>query len=79
MSRLVERPVKVVVKDGVPYMVVDRDVQRKVSVVIDSWDEVGKWWEDEPEHHVFRVVMVDGAVFDLDHSADEWMVYRVLD
>lgn len=70
---------KVVVKDGVPFIVVDRDEQRKISVVIDSWDEVGKWWEHDPEHHVFRVVMVDGAVLDLDHSADEWMIYRVLD
>ena len=78
MSRLVERPIKVVAKDGVPHIVVDRGEQRKVSVVIDSC-EVGKWWENEPEHHVFRVVMVDGAVLDLDHSGDEWMIYRVLD
>ena len=79
MSRLVERPVKVVVKDGVPVIVVDRGEQRKVSVIIGAWDEVGKWWEDEPEHHVFRVVIVDGVVLDLDHTGDTWMSYRVLD
>ena len=79
MSRLVERPVTVVAKDGVPCTVVDRGEQRRVSVVIDSWDEVGKWWENELEHHVFRVVMVDGAVLDLDHTGDTWMIYRVWD
>lgn len=52
-----------------------------VQEVIDSWIEIGEWWNGEPETRWYRVQTHDRGVFEL-YSPTEtvaWRLWKVLD
>lgn len=79
LSRLVNRPIQVIVRNGIPDIVVDADSSSRIIEVIDEWREMGNWIQGEPEHHVWRVVTDNNAIMDIEEVETKWSIYRILD
>jgi len=45
------------------------------------WYRRGRWWQDEPERHFFRVMTTDGITLDLCHDpgTGKWSIALVHD
>lgn len=60
-----------------------RTRKRRVVRVLESWREVGPWWEagSGADRLVFRVLLAGGAVVDLalERTSGEWIVAGVVD
>lgn len=53
---------------------------QRVTAILDTWQDVGEWWEAEPEKTFWRVQVADGGIFELWHDVTgQWAVYRVWD
>jgi len=77
MSKLVNQPVEVMLKDGFP----SRFFFRKpffIRHIQEYWREVGEWWLGEPERIVYQVV-TDYGLNELHYTPEEncWILYRL--
>lgn len=82
MSRLVDSPIQPPVLDAGRRPLYFRWAGRRyrVATVIDSWEDIGAWWDRERPKRFWRVETREGEVFDLwQDAAGEWAVYRVWD
>lgn len=54
----------------------------RVDVILDEWEGMGKWWNEDPpeERSIFRV-RAEGGVYELDYrrSQGRWYLYRIYD
>lgn len=81
MARLIGRPVTVrLAADGAP-QAFHHKVWHRVAQVLDSWREVGQWWDQEQETITYRVTTERGGVFELTHLPAEqrWVLYKSYD
>ena len=64
MTRIVNRPIEMVDQDewGNPRKFRDRDTFHTVVNVIDKWKEAGKWWEEEAQRDMYKVVADHGVL-----------------
>lgn len=82
MSRHYDRPVECEADAaGQPTRFRWRGVVYHVVEVIDSWIEVGEWWNGEPETRWYRVATHDRGVFELYRptGGGEWRLWKVID
>lgn len=79
MSRIVNRPIQVIVRYGEPYIITDGENTYTVESVLDKWVESGAWWDGEPERSVFRVLTTEQFMFDVERVAEKWSIYKVWD
>ncbi|HOA71257.1 MAG: DUF6504 family protein [Bacillota bacterium] len=79
MSKIVDQPVLVVCENGTPKRFFWIKKWITVKAVIDKWNEVGRWWEDEKEKTFFRVLAGEGGVYELYLNQKHWNLYRVFD
>jgi hypothetical protein len=60
-----------------------RTTKRRIVRMLESWREVGRWWEgeDSVDRLVYRVLLEGGAVVDLalEKSSSEWLLVGVVD
>ncbi|QUL98778.1 MAG: hypothetical protein IMF26_01475 [Candidatus Fermentithermobacillus carboniphilus] len=79
VTKIVDQPVLVVVEKGKPkrFFWVKRWVN--VAGIIDKWNEVGRWWEDEKEKVFFRVLAAEGGIYEIYSDKKRWNLYRVYD
>lgn len=77
MSKLIRKPITVVTKTGMPASFFYR-FSRPVEAVQDHWREQGRWWSQEEELHVYKVVS-QNTFFELHHRphSDQWILYRI--
>ncbi len=54
--------------------------RRPVDSIQEYWREKGRWWKQEPELHVYRVVS-EGTLFELHYFPDtaQWVLHRMYD
>lgn len=83
MTRMVNRPVEVTLgAGGLPIDFQLKGFKRiRVSEVLDSWLEIGRWWEQEGEQTTYRVITEEGGVHELtcDSTAKRWILYKSYD
>lgn len=79
MSKIVDQPILVVVEKGRPkrFFWIKRWIN--ISFIIDKWNEVGRWWENEEEKVFFRVLTFEGSMYEIYSSKKRWSLYRVYD
>lgn len=55
--------------------------RHRVLEVLDSWQERGRWWEQETERITYRVSTEGGGIFELtwDPAAKRWQLYKAYD
>jgi hypothetical protein len=53
----------------------------RVAKILDSWRDVGEWWNAEPELWFWRVQGMEQGVYELawDPQNDRWWLYRIYD
>lgn len=80
MSRLVHRLIEVeTLPHGEPVFIRDGPNSYQVSVVLDSWAEMGEWWRGEGLRKVFRVLTEEQGLFDIECVEKKWFLYKVWD
>lgn len=82
-AKLFNRTVRVkTAADGSP-LVFYFQGRRKVALVLDTWREVGEWWEGqcEGERTVYRVETDSGGVYELGyrHGDAQWVLFKAYD
>lgn len=51
-----------------------------VTEILDTWADVGAWWDAEPERVFWRVQLAGGGIVELCRDAGgNWTLYRVWD
>ncbi|WP_035485339.1 hypothetical protein [Alicyclobacillus contaminans] len=80
MSRIVQRPIRIHRwRNGKPLCFSDGPVVHRVREVIDSWSEMGNWWDGEGGRTMLRVWTDAEAAFDLECVEERWFIYRIWD
>lgn len=79
MSKLIQASVDVTAEQGWP-MFFFYQKKRRVERIFDFWREQGRWWQQEQELHIFKVV-ADGSLFELHYlpQSAAWQLYRIYD
>lgn len=80
MTRLVKRSIVVETWcENLPFSFWDGEVFHQVDTYIDSWQEVGKWWDGEKNRKMVRVYTNRHQVFDLEGNNHSWGIYKIWD
>jgi len=82
MSRILNRPVKVVTgPGGCPRLFYWKQRWQKVSGVLEEWRDTGRWWEQEGEKVFYQVETEAHSLYELflDLGEQKWTLYRVYD
>lgn len=82
MSKLIDRPIPrpMLGRERQPLLFTWRGQQYRVREVLDTWRDIGAWWEGEAEREYWRVETEDGGVWELWRNASgQWGLYRVYD
>ncbi|HHW06948.1 MAG TPA: hypothetical protein GXX34_05365 [Clostridia bacterium] len=81
MSRVLECPVKVRLKEGKPAGFGWRGTYYPIQRILDCWKDAGCWWEGENTKIFYRVIAVQGSIFEiyLDTRQDAWFIYKIYD
>lgn len=82
MTRIVNQPIAQprLGPDGGPASFRWARRTHRVAAVLDSWQDIGAWWEAESEKRFWRVEVEGGGIFELwQDQAGQWAVYRVWD
>lgn len=82
MARIMNKPADVVTgPGGRPVAFRWSGGRYRVREVLDYWLEAGRWWEQESEKATWRVVTVEGGVFELTFEAvgKQWLLYKAYD
>ncbi|WP_198854208.1 hypothetical protein [Alicyclobacillus sp. SO9] len=65
--------------NNLPFSFWDGDVLHQVDTYIDSWQEMGNWWDGERNRKMLRVYTNRHQVFDLEGSENNWGIYKIWD
>jgi hypothetical protein len=90
MSRLINQPVQMTMVPGdaaigfgpAPSTFIWRGARYRVLELLESWEEIGRWWEKEPSATAWRVRVQHGGVMELVRlhaQPPEWRLMRVFD
>ena len=82
MSRLIHHPLQVVEGEvHKPLKILWQKRWVNVTLVLDRWYDVGKWWEGEAEKLFFRVQLEGNRVWEVffDHEQKSWNLYKIYD
>lgn len=81
MARLIGQPVTVRAGPGGEPAAFYYRQWHVVAALLDSWREVGQWWDGEDETITYRVVTRGGGVFELTHTPAQrrWLLYKAYD
>lgn len=80
MTRIVRRPITVDRwNNHIPAAFWNHQEFHRVVDCIDSWIEMGAWWDGEQPRRVVRVYTDLHQVFDLEGIGENWFIYRVWD
>lgn len=82
MSRLLHQPVAVRCdRHGLPLSFRWRRSSREIQEILDSWLEVGSWWQGEKPKAFFQVRTGTGGCYTLYQELPngEWYLYRIED
>lgn len=79
MSKIIDQPVLVITDRDVPKRFFWFKRWVKVSEIMDAWKEVGRWWEEDQEKTFFRVVSVEGGIYEVYSEKRRWNLYKVYD
>lgn len=82
MSRRYDQPIVCTTNAaGRPVAFSFRGRRYRIVEVVDSWLEVGEWWEGEPETEWLRIVTHDRGTFEIYSPTPEpgWRLWRILD
>ncbi len=82
MTRIINRPADVSMgPGGAPVAFRFERTRHQVRMVLDSWCEAGRWWEQETEQHTYRVATRDGGIFELTFTPakKQWHLYKAYD
>lgn len=82
MSRHYDRPIECESdRAGRPVRFRWRGTWYRVARLLDTWIEVGEWWNGEPETTWYRVETTDRGVFELYTPTDAvaWRLWKVID
>jgi hypothetical protein len=68
MSRLIDQPIQVtsrpshLARSPEPVAFTWRGTRYRVTEILDTWEEAGRWWEQEPPATSWRVRVHSGGV-----------------
>jgi hypothetical protein len=82
MPRQINQVITVTLVQDRPATFTWRRSRYTVAEVLDRWDEIGRWWEQEAELVVWRVMTPDGGVFELAMKRTqppEWRLMAIYD
>ncbi|NPV70066.1 MAG: hypothetical protein HPY55_05410 [Firmicutes bacterium] len=79
MSKVVNQPVLVITDAQVKPAKFFWRRWFRVSRIMDTWAETGRWWEGEPERVIYRVISDGGMVAELEACAGRWVLYKIYD
>ena len=80
MSKLINRPLWVKTKDGLPSQFSIGGRQIQIDSIADHWKEIGRWWEGDEEREFFRVETAGGGyILSLNIPTQRWFLYKILD
>lgn len=82
MPRIIDQPIAVTLgPNREPLMFTWRRQRYQVAEVLDSWREVGAWWDKEGEKTTFRVRTRSNGMFELtfDLGQGRWYLYKAYD
>jgi hypothetical protein len=81
MSRIINRPVDVVIDDlQRPMRFLWRGKWIPVGSIVRRWREVGRWWQGEGESTFYTIVSKDLSIYELSNSSqDGWQLVRIYD
>jgi hypothetical protein len=81
VARIVNRPISVTLKGGIPTEFLCASERHVVEEVLDTWLEQGRWWEQEHETQTWRVHTARGGVFEImqDLVTQKWVLYKAYD
>lgn len=80
MSKLIDRPLWIKTKGGLPFRFSIGGRHLQVEQILDHWRETGRWWEGEEEREFFRVEAGEGGyIVYLNRATGRWFLYKVLD
>ncbi|NLY11739.1 MAG: hypothetical protein GX020_08675 [Firmicutes bacterium] len=79
MSKFVNKPVRVIAKNGIPEQFYYHKEYR-VEGIQEQWRESGQWWLEESPIHIYRVIAAK-SVFELHFfpKTNQWLLYRIED
>ena len=68
-------------KYGLPRHFTWRGKKHHIKQIGGHWYRRGRWWQDEPERHFFRIMTTDGITLDLCHDpgTGKWSIALVHD
>ena len=80
MSRRVDEPVVVQLRDTRPVAFIWQGRRRIVREIVEEWQEAGRWWEGEGERRFVRLLTTDSACELYCHlPSGQWYLHRILD
>lgn len=79
LSKIVDQPVLVIAEQGKPKRFFWFKKWVNVKNIMDVWKEIGCWWEGDFEKLCFRVLSVDGGMYEVYAKEKEWSLYKVYD
>lgn len=88
MSRLIDQPIQVTSRPSLlartpePIAFPWRGSRYRVTEILDTWEEAGRWREEESPRTAFRVQTEGGGVFELVRlhtEPPEWRLIRIWD
>jgi len=82
MSKLINEPI--VTHESGPDIVsafIWRKRVYRVQEILSRWHEPGKWWDNEPVRHYYRVSAenTSSGVYELCNIDGKWFLHRVID
>ncbi|MGI6552561.1 MAG: DUF6504 family protein [Bacillota bacterium] len=80
MGRILDRPLAVQEKEGIPASFRWNGRRYPVEKIIDAWKDTGCWWENEGSKIFYRV-MAQKGVFEIyrDLKKNAWFLYKIYD
>lgn len=80
MTRRFNAPIQVSCRNRQPTGFWWQGRHHKITEILETWVERGKWWEKAPEITVYHVLTDNQGLYELHHQATgQWLLYRVYD
>jgi len=79
MSKIIDQPVLVITEKEAPKRFFWFKRWVSVAKIMDTWKEIGRWWEEDQEKMFFRVLSVEGSIYEVYSEKRRWSLYKVYD
>lgn len=79
MSKIIDMPVLLVAEKEKPRKFFWFKRWVNIAKVMDEWKEIGRWWEEDQEKVFFRVLSLDGSIYEVYTRENRWNLYKVYD